>query len=124
MTAQKLAPQLFNPPSAENFRRAPPVSDGKTRKETLVNSVLRANRCVAAVLKPLRTTKYARALRSSRLALHPAKPNFSALPELTRASEKIRRKRFADRFEKHPCPLFLPSLPRLAKTSRPARRLP
>jgi hypothetical protein len=42
-------------------------------KETLINSVLRANRCVAAVLKPLRTTKYARALRSSRLALHPAK---------------------------------------------------
>jgi hypothetical protein len=39
----------------------------------LINSVLRANRCVAAVLKPLRTTKYARALRSSRLALHPAK---------------------------------------------------
>jgi hypothetical protein len=51
-------------------------------KEMLMNSVLRANRCVAVVLKPLRTTKYARALCSSRLALHSAKPNFSAFPEL------------------------------------------
>jgi hypothetical protein len=42
-------------------------------KEMLINLVLRANRYVATVLKPLRTTKYARALRSSRLALHSAK---------------------------------------------------
>jgi hypothetical protein len=45
----------------------------KNPKETLINSALRANRGVAVVLKPLRTTKYVRALRSSRLALHPAK---------------------------------------------------